>query len=418
MTTLIPKFDLKDGGATPIGAVNRPINEKLAEIVSVLDFGAVGDGVTDDTAAIQACIDYAYSKAIAPTYNDQPVVYLPAGNYKITDSLVLNSYAAIKGDGPYCTTITASLANKSAIRTAFGESPTYVQRTSGWNLRDFFIQGSWETNSKGINMGSTGYSYISNVYVYNMDICFWTTNNGYYNTWDSVKGYGNTSMYLQSDGGANTIINPILQFKTNGIQVVQGDFCVLGGSVEGYGVLGYVHNCLVVGVTPTDGTTAALRVIGTYFETSESLGHLGLYNDTMYQCSLTNISKRGYASKLTVAVLTEIYIQAFLGDYNPNQNVMQVNFASGIEGPRTATLKAPSGNIIQTRNFDDSDYAYAQSKAILLSGAALSVAGTVSLGNTVSSTATSGSNSLPSNPAGFLVAYYGGTQIKIPYYNA
>ena len=44
------------------GAVARTVDSKLEDFVHVEDFGAVGDGSTDDTAAIQAAIDWAESQ--------------------------------------------------------------------------------------------------------------------------------------------------------------------------------------------------------------------------------------------------------------------------------------------------------------------------------------------------------------------
>jgi len=59
------------------GAVQRTVESKLQDVVSVKDFGAVGNGVADDTVAIQACID-SVSAAGGGT------VYIPAGTYKLS----------------------------------------------------------------------------------------------------------------------------------------------------------------------------------------------------------------------------------------------------------------------------------------------------------------------------------------------
>jgi len=66
------------------GAVVRTIKDKLGETVSVKDFGAVGDGTTDDLAAFEAARDYAMS-------NNRPAIFIPDGNYYISSTLVLSS---------------------------------------------------------------------------------------------------------------------------------------------------------------------------------------------------------------------------------------------------------------------------------------------------------------------------------------
>ena len=86
--------DLADlgGGFIQAGlnAVQRSTESKLQDVVSVKDFGAVGDGVTDDTAAIQAAIN---SFPVVGTSLDitfrKGELYFPTGTYKITSQLNL-----------------------------------------------------------------------------------------------------------------------------------------------------------------------------------------------------------------------------------------------------------------------------------------------------------------------------------------
>ena len=64
------------------GAVQTTVQTKLRESVSVKDFGAVGDGVTDDTAAIQAALDYAA--------DNRKTLVFTAGTY-LHDEITLSS---------------------------------------------------------------------------------------------------------------------------------------------------------------------------------------------------------------------------------------------------------------------------------------------------------------------------------------
>jgi hypothetical protein len=73
------------------GAELRTVQDRLEDTVSVKDFGATGDGTTDDTAAIQDAINAASATGRA--------VSIPAGLYRITSVLDLPVYTVLIGTG-------------------------------------------------------------------------------------------------------------------------------------------------------------------------------------------------------------------------------------------------------------------------------------------------------------------------------
>jgi parallel beta-helix repeat protein len=122
---------------------NSNVQLKLQESVSVKDFGAVGDGVNDDTAAIQAAINAANG------------LYFPYGTYLVSAQINLKSNLSI----------TADIGAKILLDT--GVTPYVLRGTSISNVSivNLEIEGN----------GASGYSTIyidnsSNIYINNCKI--------------------------------------------------------------------------------------------------------------------------------------------------------------------------------------------------------------------------------------------------------
>ena len=114
--------------------IRRTLQEKADEVISVRDFGAKGDGATDDTAAIQRAVDQILFGAFSLTQTRlRRAIKLPAGTYIISSSIKLPSYAYLVGEGRERTTIvqTNALFPVLQLKDSLGNQDTNYYKTPG-----------------------------------------------------------------------------------------------------------------------------------------------------------------------------------------------------------------------------------------------------------------------------------------------
>ncbi len=108
-------------GPSPGTPVSQSLQSWLDQFATVKDFGAVGDGITDDTDAINRALYQLFCREVNPQIRRS--LFFPAGVYRITSSIFIPTYATLYGEGPV----------SSVIQMDNGEDSTltfYVARTA------------------------------------------------------------------------------------------------------------------------------------------------------------------------------------------------------------------------------------------------------------------------------------------------
>ena len=109
-------------GSTPGSNILRSLQARLDEQVSVYSFGAKGDGITDDTAAIQRAVDQLFldGSGNSTDENQRAILHFPPGIYVISETLHLPPYTYITGSGKNNTIIRS--ANTTVFDTVTSNS--------------------------------------------------------------------------------------------------------------------------------------------------------------------------------------------------------------------------------------------------------------------------------------------------------
>jgi len=147
------------GSGTGTAQLSRSVQAKLQETTSVKDFGAKGDGITDDTAAIQTAINASFTSAA----RTGEALYFPPGNYLVS-AINVTGAAGVRLVG----------SGEGFSRTQFthtggaGTSLLTIQNSQNIAVEGIFFQGANLANTNGISVqwdGVSNYNSLENSFV-------------------------------------------------------------------------------------------------------------------------------------------------------------------------------------------------------------------------------------------------------------
>jgi hypothetical protein len=142
-------------GATSGSPVSQSLQSRLDSYAVVTDFGATGDGVTDDTAAINRALFQLYCRQINTQVRRS--LFFPAGTYLITDTILIPPFAQLYGEGPNSSIIKFSVTTWSnAIPYDTGVLVYYAPTNVYYRSVAEVVPGTAITNTSYWEIETTG----------------------------------------------------------------------------------------------------------------------------------------------------------------------------------------------------------------------------------------------------------------------
>lgn len=268
-------------------SIERSAQDVYEDRVSVKDFGAVGDGTTDDTTAIQNAINACNASG--------RTVYFPAGTYYITSGLTINNSATTTGPLPsdYFAPKTSIQGDAGASVRIKGGTGAYTMLTiTGGSVNAFVSQQtiSGITFEKLDNVGQV--LELNHVAYMSINDCFFSRGEIGVRLKDCVvlsfdscyfmhadKGIYATNEGLADPNAFNFVSCVIAGNDVYGALIVGGaTFTYTGGTVEGNGrdaLVSYnTSNWGVKFVNSGAGGAVGANFSGTYFEHNGGIADL------------------------------------------------------------------------------------------------------------------------------------------------
>jgi len=273
-------------GATSGSPVSLNLQQWLDQFASVLDFGAVGDGVTDDTAAINRALYQLYCRESNPQIRRS--LFFPAGRYLVTESIIIPPYAMLYGEG----------INSSVI-VLDTSSPTST-------LSEYVARFGDSLQQTGVNIGTNGATAPIDITISNMgfeslelvDVFF--VEDASQCTFVDVSFKGplvETDLGDSLDNIACVHFSSTLSLVCNNITFRR---CTFGGTTWAIQTQNQVSGCLVTESTfnthyqgiqlgdpsPVNGGPTGFRILGNVFD--------NIYAEGIYIATDTVMNASGY----------------------------------------------------------------------------------------------------------------------------
>lgn len=255
-----------DSSAIAVPGAGRTVATTTAYLLNnavynVKDYGALGNGVANDTAAIQAAINAAGSGVVSGTTSgDGGVVYFPKGSYVVTSKLIVGPHVRLEGAGMFSTVLLGAVSDfvikigtDSAVNLAYGcgiermtilqssniGSGVQVKGTCAFSMRDVILEGP--------GAGSTQIGlYIDGGNVANIFTSLINVDSHYFKTCIRLGSSGSSTTTSVTAHGVNVIALTgaghvgILVDAGNGAQSRfyggNAESCNIGVQIGGFGV--------------------------------------------------------------------------------------------------------------------------------------------------------------------------------------